>query len=234
MLNVGLQREADKHQPLPETLKNTSAFLNAGSLLIKSKGGQTFQRFPLRRRSRSLAAQLDSVTPKLLQYILLSEEKKTPPICQKHTPPSQTQHSISSISRKSLGGKPIMLISQESEATSLGRVFYWSNICYPHRNHFPLNKKKKTKKRGGKGEQQSPAGGRRILRGRVSPITAPCAKDGCGPSELASRAPAASRPNPASSQTAIFTRGVGGPVRERARSNLLVALRGPGSPLLPE
>ena len=151
MLNFGLQREADKHQPLPETLKNTSAFLNAGSVLIKSKGGQTFQRFPLRRRSRSLAAQLDSVTPKLLQHILLSKEKKTPPICQKHTPPSQTQHSISSISRKSLGGKPIMLISQESEATSLGRVFYWSNICYPHRNHFPLNKKKTNKKNVGKG-----------------------------------------------------------------------------------
>ena len=157
MLNFGLQREADKHYPLPETLKNTSAFLNAGSLLIKSKGGQTFQRFPLRRRSRSLAAQLDSVTPKLLQHILLSKEKKTPPICQKHTPPSQTQHSISSISRKSLGGKPIMLISQESEATSLGRVFYWSNICYPHRNHFPLNKKKKTQKKGGeRGSSSSP------------------------------------------------------------------------------
>ena len=141
----------------PKPLKTQARFLNAGSLSIKSKGGQTFQRFPLRRRSRSLAAQLDSVTPELLQQILLkallSEGKKTPPICQKHTPPSQTQHSISSISRKSLGGKPIMLISQESEATSLGRVFYWSNICYPHRNHFPL-KKKKTKKKRLKGEQR--------------------------------------------------------------------------------
>ena len=101
-----------------------------------------------------------------------SVRKKTPPICQKHTPPSQTQHSISSISRKSLGGKPIMLISQESEATSLGRVFYWSNICYPHRNHFPLKKKKK--KNGERGSSSSPRpGARRIHRARVSPIPAP-------------------------------------------------------------
>ena len=152
----------------PKPLKTQARFLNAGSLSIKSKGGQTFQRFPLRRRSRSLAAQLDSVTPELLQQILLkallSEGKKTPPICQKHTPPSQTQHSISSISRKSLGGKPIMLISQESEATSLGRVFYWSNICYPHRNHFPLKKKKTKKKKVKGGAAAFPAGGRRILR----------------------------------------------------------------------
>ena len=42
-----------------------------------------------------------------------------------------------------------MLISEESEATSLGRVFYWSNICYPHRNHFPLKKKNKKTGKGG-------------------------------------------------------------------------------------
>lgn len=121
-----------------------------------------------------------------------SVRKKTPPICQKHTPPSQTQHSISSISRKSLGGKPIMLISQESEATSLGRVFYWSNICYPHRNHFPLKKKKKTGKGGAAavpGRGPAASSGPACLRSRH-----PRAKDGCGPSELASRAVAASRP----------------------------------------
>ena len=65
-----------------------------------------------------------------------------------------------------------MLISEESEATSLGRVFYWSNICYPHHNHFPLKKKKK--KNGERGSSSSPRlGARRILRARVSPIPAP-------------------------------------------------------------
>lgn len=126
-----------------------------------------------------------------------------------------------------------MLISQESEATSLGRVFYWSNICYPHRNHFPLKKKKK--KRGKGEQQQSPAGGPPHPPGpRVSDPGTRARKTVAAPRSWHRGLSPPPAPNPASSQTAIFTRGVGGPVRERARSNLLLALRGPGFPLLPE
>lgn len=113
-VNFRLQREVVKHNPLPETFKYTTAFLNTEDSLANHKVTKLSNiRFQISRMPLSLAAQLDShptVSTAIIRKTFLSGVKRHS-IYQKHTSPKRLYNTQYPSPLKKSGGKPIMLIS---------------------------------------------------------------------------------------------------------------------------
>ena len=85
-INFHLQREVDRHNPLPDTLKDTSTFLNAEQSLTNHKvARKTLQHFLLSNlqkaaQSGSTARQCQPTSSQVICKTFLSEEEDTTPM----------------------------------------------------------------------------------------------------------------------------------------------------------